>query len=475
MSTAPATRQLGNTVIYIGTIATTQVVSFALLPIITRFLGPSAFGEYALALAISGLVGMVSTSWVRNVAFRYYYEEREAGRTRPLYLSLLAMQLALAVIGFSLAAFVLPFFEQEVVPLRTLLAAAAMIVFSDAQALTLSFVRAEERASQYAAAEITAAITRIGGTTIGLILGFRDPAFLFVAAAVAALTGSLIAYFGLSGSLRGPSRLSLSAVRKISQHILGALPFSLGEWLGRLSDRLVLNAFATTAVVGVYSAGFSLGDSIIGGLVLAVFMMANPDILSSFTKGGYALARYAIKRYFQIYLWLTVGPLVVMLVFGEFVVSILGSSYSEAAQVLGFVAAAAWLRGMSNGFNRHFELNKRFYALSAVTVIGALTNLGLNLFLVPKYLAVGAGMAAFGAQTLVLIIYIIRRERELVIFPAVDAVLVIPGSVALGLLLNVWLGATFASVALFTALYVAALALVWMRRIKASKSVGGNI
>lgn len=474
MSGASATTQLRDTAIYIGTIATTQLASFALLPIITRFLGPSTFGEYALALSVSGLVGMISTSWVRNVAFRYYYEERAAGRTRPLYLSIIVMQFVLAVTGFGIAALVLPLFDQDVAPLHTLLAAAVMITFADLQALTLSFLRAEERSGRYAAAEITAALTRVGGTFGGLIIGFREPAFLFLAAAAASLAGAAIAYFGLSGSLQGPSRLSLSSVWKISRHMLGAMPFSIGTWLGRLSDRLVLNAFTTTAVVGVYSAGFSLGDGIIGGLVLAVFMMANPDILNSFTRGGYAVARYAIKRYFQIYLWLTVGPLVVIWVFGEFVVSILGSSFSEATQVLGLIATAAWLRGMSNGFNRHFELNKRFYALSAVTVIGAITNLGLNLLLVPKYLAVGAGMAALGAQILVLIIYVFKRERELVTFPATDALLVLPGSIGLGFLLNAWIGATFASVALFTSIYVAVLALVWTRRIKASRTVGGE-
>src|SRR5690606_4408600 len=99
-------------------------------------------------------------------------------------------------------------------------------------------------------------------------------------------------------------------------------PFSVGEWIGNLSDRLVLNAFSTTAVVGIYSAGFSLGDRVVGGLVSAVSLMAWPDILESWTKGGYERARAAVRRYFQIFLWLTTGPVVALVVFGPTVVSL---------------------------------------------------------------------------------------------------------------------------------------------------------
>src|SRR5690606_33703034 len=122
------------------------------------------------------------------------------------------------------------------------------------------------------------------------------------------------------------------------------LPFSVGEWLGTLADRLVLNAYATTAVVGIYAAGFGLGDRIVGGIAMAVFMMAWPDVLRSWDAGGVERARVAIHRYFQIYLWLTVGPVVALFVYGDTVVGLLGQGFQGAAQVLGPIAAAAWLR-----------------------------------------------------------------------------------------------------------------------------------
>lgn len=462
---ASPTDRLRSTAVYLGTIVSAQLASFVLLPIITRYLGPDQYGEYALALAVSGLVGTVATSWIRNVAFRYYYDERAAGNSRTFYWSLILLQALVVVITFGLTAILLPRISQDIVSLRILLAAATMVIAADFQALTLAFVRAEEQSGRYAAGEIAAAVTRLLGTTAGLIIGFRDPAFLFFAAAGASAIGSFVAFAGLSSSLLGRPGVSVAAMGKVIRHVFGALPFSLGQWLGNLSDRLVLNAYASTAAVGIYSAGFSLGDRIIGGLVEAVFMMSWPDIMNSWAAGGHALARQAVRRYFQIYLWLTVGPLFALVTFGHSVVAVLGSSYSDAVNVLGLVAFAAWIRGLSRGFNRHFELEKRFYALSLVTIFGAIINLALNLVLVPKHFAIGAGISALASQLLMALTYFIIRDRRLVSFPIADLLIILPFSIGLAFLVVGFMGTTLSGLLLYALTYSALMGIVWGRRV----------
>jgi len=461
----PVSAQLRNTAVYLGTIIATQVAAFALLPLITHFLGPDSYGSYALALAVSGLIGTMASSWMRNVAFRYYFDARDGGVTRSFYWSIVSLQAVTVTLAFVVATFLLPLLSQEIVPTKTLWAAAAMVIASDFQALTLAFVRAEQLSTRFAAAEITSTLTRILGTLLGLLIGFREPSFLLLAAAIASIAGGSVAHFGLSGKLSGVATVSFTPMIMVSRHFLGALPFSVGEWIGNLSDRLVLNAFASTAVVGIYSAGYSLGDRIIGGLVSAVLLMAWPDILDSWSRGGVAAARTAVHRYFQIYLWLTTGPLTALLVFGPSVVALLGASYAAAIQVVGLVACAAWLRGLSVGFNRHFELEKRYYALSIVTVTGALANLALNLVLVPRYGAVGAGVSALTASGLVAIVYVIIRDKRLVSFPARDAAYAVLASVIGALITVALLGNNMIALIVFAGLYSATVVLLWGRRL----------
>lgn len=466
--------QLRSTVIYLVTIVLAQVTSFLLLPIITRFLDPSAYGDYARALAVASLMGMLGSSWIRNVGFRFYFDAKNEGTTRSFYWSLVTLQAGVLAGVFLIGIALLPRFSADLVALPTLGAAALMIVAADFQALTASFLRAEQQSGKYAAAEISAGLTRLAGTTLGLSLGFTQPSFLFLAAAAASVVGGMIAAASLAGRLTGPARLDLRAMRLVSGRAPGALPFSLGQWFSRQADRLVLTSYTTSAVVGTYAAGFGLSDRIVNGLGNAAFLMAWPDVLNAWNEGGAARARVAIRRYFQIYLWLTVGPVVALVVFGGAVVGLLlGPGYGEAAHVLGLVAGAAWLSGIIGGLNRHFELEKRYYALSSMILAGAALHLVLNLVLVPRYAAVGAGIAFLASQAALTVVAVLIRDRRLVSFPAADAgllALVACGGVA-GVLLM--FGSTLLGFATFASLYAVTTAGFWTWRVRRGWSVTG--
>jgi O-antigen/teichoic acid export membrane protein len=467
-------RHLRSTLLYLITIVLSQLASFLLLPIISRFLTPGQYGEYVLALTVMSLIGMIGSSWIRNVGFRFYFDAQQAGATRAFYATMATLQVAALAVAFGLGAAILPRVSEELVALPTLLAAGAMVLASDFLALTVSFLRAEKQSGSFAVAEITAAATRLGGTTLGLVLGLTTPAFLFLAAAGASLVGSALALASLARQLTGPVKLDRARLAEVVRRAPAALPYSLGQWVGRLADRLVLNAYASTAVVGIYSAGYNLADRIIGGLSEAVFMMAWPDVLSAFNEGGVERARAAVERYFRLYLWLTVGPLVALAVYGAAVVSILlAPSYQEAVQVLGLVAVAAWIRGLRRGLNRHFELQKRFFPLSAMTVAGSALNLGLNLALVPRYLALGAALATFLEQVVVTFVYLLIRDRRLVAFPFGDLLLVAGFTAALTAGTWLWLGTGVAGFLTFAGSYAVVTAVVWFLRIRRSGAEAG--
>jgi O-antigen/teichoic acid export membrane protein len=458
---------LRGTLFYLVTIVLTQVSSFVLLPIITRYLVPSAYGEYALALAVATLMGMIGSSWIRNVGFRFYFDAKAAGTTRAFYASLAALQAVVFASVFTVGALVLPHVSDALVPIPTLLAAGAMILVSDFQALTVALLRAEQLSGRFAVAEISAASMRLAGTSAGLMMGFTDPAFLFLAAGGASLLGGAMALRSLTTRLTGRAAIDPRAMWRVLVRAPGALPFSVGQWLGRLADRLVLNAYATTAVVGIYAAGYGLSDRIVGGLEAAVFMMAWPDVLRSYSDGGVELARHAIRRYYQLFLWITVGPLVALMLYGDSILRILGAGYQDALPVLAPIAFAAWLKGVNGGLNRHFELEKRYYALSLMTLGGAGLHLALNFVLIPRYMAVGAGMAALGAQLVLTVAYFLVRDRRLVWFPWRDGMLVVMVTIALALPASTVLGGGVEGLLTFAGGYAVVTAAMWVRRIRA--------
>ena len=456
--------QFRGTFTYLAAVTAAQAASFVLLPIVTRFLSTSQYGEYAVGLAIANLVGMFGSSWVRNVGFRFYFDARESGRSRAFTLSVALLQSVVVAVVFGIVMLVTAV-TPPLASTGTLLAAGVMVLVTDVGTLPVTLVRAEQRSGRFALAEFGSAATRILGTTVGLALGLRSPAFLFLAAAGASLVQAGVGLVALSPRLSGPARLDLSALWEVARRGPSALPFSVGEWLNLLADRLIVRALTSAAVVGVYSAGQTLGFRVIAGLTQAVFMMAWPDVLNAWSQGGMARARQAVRRYLQTYLMLTVGPAVAMVLYAGTLTRLLGSSFQQGAvPIVAMIAIASWAQGFGVCFNRHFEMRKRYWALSAVSLSGAALNIALTFLLVPRFLGPGSAAATMLAQLVVMLVFILLRDRELVAFPTGDALNVAAAAAVAGAVAWPLLGQSLAGLATFAVLYLTAALLMWLRR-----------
>ncbi len=460
--------QYRSTLVYLATVVASQAASLLVLPLVTRFLEPSRYGEYAVALAVANLIAMFGTSWVRNVGFRFYFDAKAAGRTRAFFWSLAAFQAVaiLALLGLVTAGFTA---MTPVIPLPTLWAAGVMIVTVDFATLTVALLRAEQRTGRFAAAEMTSAAVRVFGTVGGLLIGFRSPEFLFLAAAGAGGVESVVGLLALRPRLQGAFAFDARTLRQIAVRGPSALPFSLGEWLNLLSDRLILNFLSTSAVVGVYSAGQTLGNRIVAGLTQAVFMMAWPDVLDAWNEGGVERARRSVRRYIQIYLMLTVGPTVALALYARPLAALLGASYEGAVPVVAMIAIATWFSGLASCLNRHYELNKRYAVLSGVTLGGAALNVALTFLLVPRFLGPGSAAATLISQLVVTAVFLVTRDRELVSFPTRDAAMVFAGVVAAGALAWPLFGPSALGLLSFALAYTAFVGTPWLLRMRAAR------
>lgn len=407
-------RGVKHSMLYLATIAFGQGLSFLILPVVTRLLPPEVYGQYALALTVSNLIAMIGSSWIRNVGLRLYFDAVNRGQTRGFYLGTAALQAISfsALYGASLAVFHLVGYE--IAPLRVLISAGITILLGDQFTYAVTLIRAQQRIGAYALAEIGSGLLRFGTTILGLSIGIRTPEILFDAASVGYLIGASYAFSVLWPRLVGGSTIDVAATTELLRYGPRSLPFSVSNWFERMADRLVLDYFLGTAVVGVYSVGYALGERLIGGLIQGVFMMAWPSILAAWNEGGVPTARRALADAQQLFAWFTIGPVAFMVIYGTALTEVFtGAAYHDAAVVVPIIAISIWLGGFGSYLNRHLELQKRFGTLSTVTVIGALVNVVLNIVLVPQFGMVGAAAATLVNRALNTTVYFVLRDRAL--------------------------------------------------------------
>ncbi len=411
---------LSKTIIYLFTVVFGQLVSFLLLPIITRYLSPQIYGEYALALTIFNLLGVLGSSWIRNVAFRLYFEEKDKGATKSFYLGVTTFQFLLVLVLILGTIPIIQISPYKFSSAIILFAAGVSVLTDDFYNFTVNLLRAENLPKSFAFSQFFHGLFRLTITVTGLWLGYRSPTFLFVCSIISGSAAGIFAIYVLKKTLSSTRKIGKDLLPNITKLGIAAIPLSVGGWVTALSDRMILKYFTSLEMVGIYSVGYSLGQRIIEGLAGATFMMAWPTILESWQTGGETEATRAIHDALKMFIWLTVGPLFFLLFYAEPLTGLLtGAGYEGAAKILPVVAAGCWLSGLKKYYSRPLELRKNYALMSKITIVVAVINIILNFIFIPKYGAIGAAWATFFAFSVSFILFYLATDRSMIVFPIV--------------------------------------------------------
>jgi len=455
---------LARSLTYFLTVVSGQALAFFLLPFVTRALTPEAYGEYAVALAVSGFAGVFASAWIRNVGLRLYFDALNRGTTRGLFTGMVLLQAVSFVAVYGVVLAVVASAGAGSAPWRVQASAGVTMLLSDLAGTTLMLLRAERSTFTYAVGEIGAGLLRFVFTLTGLALGFQSAELLFDATSLGLLIATAITIPVLWRRLVGPASVDLQGVREILRHGPASLPFAVGDWTERLADRLVIEHFLGTAVVGIYSVGYTVGERTVGALERAVFMMAWPKILAAWHDGGPGEVRAAIDEALRLFAWFSVGPVVFLVVFTDDILSVIAASaYQEANIIVPIVSVSMWLSGFTRYLNRHFELRKRFGTLSWITLAGAVINVVLNILLVPVAGMVGAAWATLVNRAFNAVTFFALRDREIVAIPYRTFAVAILWSAACWLIATTMATGSPVQMIVFVGLY-APVALVALRR-----------
>ena len=446
--------------IYLSTVGAGQAVSLLLLPVVTYYLTPAQFGEYTVVLALTTLVGRLGSSWIRVVVMRLYFDRVREENTRPLFWTAAALQATsmtvLLALGYSLL-----YLIGVRVGIGVYLAGSVSVIVSALYLVSIGLLRAGHRPLLFGAAEFTSASLRLGLTWLGLDLGYRTPAALFVLATGSVIAALVVAAFGIPRLLRGrggPDRASAAELIRLG---VPSIPHAVGSWVVALSDRPLLAHFAGLSAVGVYSVAYSVADRAISGLTAGLYMMAWPALLRVWSEDPSGTPR-RISQYLGVFLALTTGPAVLLSLEREFLLAVLVSNdFVGAADVVPYVVAGAWLTGIASYLNRPLELSKRYGALSAITMTAAGLNFALNLILIPAVGALGAAMATTAASAALAVFSAVYAARVAPIaWPWRASAFTLAAAVAAALVSRLF-ASSLVSIPVFAGVYTLVVGLGW--------------
>jgi O-antigen/teichoic acid export membrane protein len=369
------------------------VLRVALIPVFTRLLSVAEYGIYTTLYSVIGLLTVLCTLGLDEATSREYYDHRGGASTlrafvrTALLIATGSASIVVAVGGALLLSGALQpttaalVRRYGVILLVICLLTAAMGIFN-------VLLVARQKALLYVTTQNGRLIAMVA-ITLWLVIRYD----LGVASVLWGEALSLVALVGvLWGEFHSHHQAETGAHRlasraKVTTTMRYALPFllySLTNWTVSASDRLVLAKYCTLEALGQYGLGYTLAAGM-NTVVLSGINMAYAPLFLRRAKEKEGHER-AYARDLEVYVW-AVGSvtLAAILLSPEVVRVIAPARYGGAVPTMQVVVFAFLLQGLFLMYSLPLVLHRRSSVMASASALAAVTNVGLNLVLVPRF------------------------------------------------------------------------------------------
>lgn len=412
------------------------------MPIWTRLLTTEQYGLFSLFNVTLMFLVAFSKFGLQHATLRFYSDARAVTSTFDLrqyhssmYFGGLALSFGVTAILAALCLLLLDQPEQSTMRALVLPVAACVVLQATANVL-LAFIRAAQRARAHA---ILSVLRRFGQ------LGF---ALLMVAALGVRVTSIFWGYalFGLafvgllSLGLARQGKLAPQAVtwNLLSQGLAYGFPMiwlEVANTILALGDRYVLQYYLGPAAVGVYSVAYNTGQLTASLVSQPLRLAVVPMYLATWADSGEEATRRFLVRALKGYVGLAVPLTLGVSWFGGDLVRLLaGDKYGGATEIIPWVVSALAIHGGYAVYAAGLYIHKKTRVLMWATLVAAVLNMLLNLWLVPLNGVVGAAQATLIAYVVLCLWVAIRSGRYMAV--ALDPWFLLKSCAAA--LLSVW-------------------------------------
>lgn len=372
-------------------------------PILTRTLTLADYGLLSLINVTITLLTGVAKLGIQHSVNRYYAEAdapTAPGDAKPrLY--------ATTVYGIATAGMVAALLWGLVsltVPLGwwgatathfALLIAASVVAVRSLESGLINLLRAQQRSGSYSIYSVAKKYVSLSLILVA-VLSIAPRVDLILAATFIAELGvvlSLFYYMFHRGGLP-PAQVDLGLFKRMLAFGLPMVGYEIGGITMSISNRYVLNHFATQEAVGIYSALHNIAEYSNSILVLAFGQAVVPIYMKLWEQRGPAATSEFLSRALAVYLCAAGGLAMGLSACGPALITLLASEkFLVGADLIPWIITGMLVEGMIVIVAAGIFVRKNTTLMLYLMVGGAMLNLTMNFALIPQYGMKGAAIS----------------------------------------------------------------------------------
>lgn len=409
MKQSSATRKLfSNSLLNIGRLLLTSTLGLISTIILVNAFGAEGFGLYTLAL-------LLPTIFVRifNLGTQFsitYHVARRQDELETISLEVLWIALGIGLFGTAIGVLLIVFASNLVfpnVPVELLFLSLPIVIIVSLLMDIIAIFRGLEEFDTATSIEIVPQIMILVLTILFVLVFSWGIAGGILAVVISRLTAAILAFRALMRrvkiSFRVPNTQSRRNIRAILGYGMTTELSLVADLVNYRADVLLLNGFIGPVAVGIYDVAVLIIERLwivsqaVGHVVLA--RVATLDDDSSRRDVTTITVRYVF--------WVTAAGALVAFIFADWAIPLIfGDEFTESATALKLLLPGIISMGVARLLIADITGRGRPGINSMQTMISAVLNVALNLYMIPNYGVLGAAVATSISYTLLLIMKI---------------------------------------------------------------------
>ncbi len=371
------------------------VIPFLLLPILTRYLNPTQYGEVAMFQTLLGALGAFVGTNFAGASIRKYYDKDITDKELSEFMGS-CIQLVLV---FSSIVFLMLFIFQAYFS-KWLGLDAKYVLFAVFVAFSTVIIRfrllhwqARKKAVKYGVFQISQSLVNSTISLVLVVLFLQGAEGRIEAQIITSFVFLIIALFLLFRS----DLLKIFVWRKdylkeALRYAVPLIPHVGGLFLLSSVDRVVINNQIGLAAAGIYMVAIQL-TSVMNIVFDAVNKAYVPWLFEKLKEDDLSQKEKIVKITYIWYFVILLGVSLAFLIGPFLVTTIAGENYSQAGELIGWLALGQGFNGMCLMVTNYILFSKRTSLLSSATISSGILNVLLLILFTNLYGLEGAAKA----------------------------------------------------------------------------------
>jgi len=398
-----------------------QVMGFLLALIISHYFGAKGLGDYVLSIVVLRIFTLFSKLGMDTFSIRFIasFAKQEKWKSIQLFRNKIIRLLSITSLIFSLLMY---YFSEDIANLVhakvehvrlnaffVLPMAFFMLHYQSLRGLK----KIAEFSFFYRMAQATFSIISIFIITQFFIDG-NVPVYAYLSSLAIVSFLAFIVFFNSYNKIKQISDDEQIEELKYSEILKVSIPLMFAQsvqFIMAWTDKLMLGNMMGSEEVGIYFTAFKL--SMFASIALmAINSIASPKFAELYGKKDFdGLKKVAHQSSKMIFL-ATLPLVLVFFAFPEFLLGLFGEEFKVGVKAFVFLSFGKLISSFSGSVGNILQMTGKQVIFMNVLFVGAIVNVLLNFFLIPKFGINGAALASMISLSMwnLIMVYFVKRE-----------------------------------------------------------------